>query len=107
MDGVEVAKSPVIVLPDKGEASRMIAAKIRKTREALSRINSAGGYRAPELNAGFEIEIDVLSSLLREGVIKTWDLSRELHKKYGENYSVEIFNQSCAFAEEICGEHSA
>jgi len=86
--------SPVIVL---NEARRLQLAK--KLEEYRGRLNS---LRAPEVQMDTICKITVLERLLRDGLVNTWELSREMATNYGLGFDAHYFTNACGVIEDYC-----
>ena len=83
--------SPVLVLPADPELERRLRLKLK---EYESRIDH---YRHPALQIDDLCKFAVLTRLLQEGTVVTFELSREIVGQYGSTIQVaEAFNNACA-----------
>ena len=94
-------KSPEIKLPDDPRIRERLEVKLAEYRGRLSRLDD--GFRDPALlqstDAGYKVAI--LERLLQDGVVHTWEFSRELEAKYGivKPYN---FNNAAAVIDDYC-----
>lgn len=83
-------EGPVIKLPENPEMVERLRAKLEEYRRRLS----DDQYKAPYAQQDTIYKIAILEKLLEDGVVDTWDLSRELGDKYGW-FDVPAFESAC------------
>ncbi len=87
-------ESPVIFFPDNAERRNQLQEKLKEYE------NRAKHYRS-QIHVDSVYKIEVLNCLLKDGQVKTWDLARDMAKKYPD-FDVEVFNKACAVIEDYC-----
>lgn len=92
----ETKESPVIVFPEDETRKQQLRAKLV---EYQGRMNP---YRAPEMQMDTICKMVVLERLLRDGQVKTWDLSREMAETYGSGFDGNAFGNACGVIEDYC-----
>lgn len=106
MTVVEV--SPVITLPSDPELRAKLERKLLEYKQRYADIVAEHGgeenlkYKSPELMSldfgQAPYRVFILERLLRDGVVETWSLSRELAgvlQKVGNEFVNEYFDRSC------------
>ena len=94
-------KSPVITLPDDSGWVSLLEEKLEyyKKRKEKDHI-----YKHPQLAATTSVgyKIRVLSSLLKQREIHTWDLSGGFHEEDGVEFELDLFQNACAVIAKYC-----
>ncbi|MBI3282813.1 hypothetical protein HYZ70_01925 [Candidatus Curtissbacteria bacterium] len=92
----QTEESPFIVLPDDKTRIQQLRTKLKEYKNRLD------PYKAPELQMNTLCKIEVLSELLAQGRVETWDFSRKLADKYGTGFSTMGFQAACAVIDDYC-----
>lgn len=79
---------PTITLPNNTGRVAQLKAKLEEYK------NRIDPYQAPQLQMAKVYSAEILERLLKEGEVKTFDLARELQKKY-DCFEVDAFNNAC------------
>ncbi|MEK9134808.1 MAG: hypothetical protein AAB451_00665 [Patescibacteria group bacterium] len=91
-------ESPVLVLPEDKKRQNQLKIKLAEYKKRLD----------PYCPPWVEMQMDtickktVLEQLLKNGQIKTWDISLEMAKTYGSGFNVDLFNNACGVIEGYC-----
>jgi len=95
--------SPVITLPSDDKWVSLLTEKLEYYKKRKVEKHK---YKHPELAATTSVgyKIRVLSSLLEQGEIRTWDLSRSLHKEDDARFGLGSFQNACAVIAKYCEE---
>lgn len=87
---VPADQSPVLILPtENSEVIRRLALKLEEYQRRLD------PRRAPEKQMDTLCKIAVLSALLTDHRVVTWDLSRVLRAGYGPGFDPRAFDNAC------------
>lgn len=95
--------SPIITLPANQELQAQLQAKLTEYKQRLERqgINS---FTPPEIRATSKTwyAVRILETVLNEGAVGTFDLSREIAAELGEYFDVHHFEQYAAVIDDYC-----
>lgn len=89
-------ESPVIHLPTDEKRINQLKKKLAEYEQRLLQ----NQYKAPEQLMDSICKRAVLSTLLKDGKIVTWELSWKLAETYGESFSVREFQNACKVIED-------
>lgn len=94
-------KSPVITLPDDGGWVSLLEEKLEYYKKRKIKDHR---YKHPQLAAATSVgyKIRVLSSLLEQREIHTWDLSRGFHEEDSVEFGLDSFQNACAVIAKYC-----
>ena len=91
-------ESPVIHLPSDEKRVNQLKKKLVEYEQRFLK----NQYKAPEQLMDTICKIAVLGTLLQDGKVTTWELSRELTATYGEGFSVSRFQNACTVIKDYC-----
>ncbi|MEK7503001.1 MAG: hypothetical protein AAB556_00990 [Patescibacteria group bacterium] len=89
-------ESPILVLPKDETRKQQLRKKLAEYR---GRIDPS---HAPETQMSAICKTTVLERLLRDGQVKTYDLSLEMAEMYGSGFDVNKFNNACGVIDDYC-----
>lgn len=91
----ENKESPKINFPEDINIVKALQKKLSEYKERLSAEIKKDPYKAPEFFIDTNYKIAILEKLLINGEVNTYELSKELNKKFG-GLDIETFKNACS-----------
>lgn len=89
-------KSPILILPDDEMRKKQLQKKLEEYEKRKD------PFKHPGLQMSNICKIEVLSRLLKDGRVITFDLANEMFDRYGSYFDIDSFNVACGVIKDYC-----